>query len=62
MEEYVSRIVMPEGFRDMKREDVEKIIEAAITILNPDIKVHFAVFCMGAEWYATKKPLTKNKV
>lgn len=55
MNEYVCRVTMPKGYDDEKRIDVEKIIEKAITILNPDIKVRFAIFCGGAQWYATKK-------
>jgi len=55
MEEHVLKVTMPKGWKNEKREDVEKIIENAITILNPDIKVHFALFHRGIKWYATKK-------
>ena len=60
MNEYVCRVTMPEGYKDEKRIDVEKIIEKAITILNPDIKVHFGLFHTGVEWYSPKKTLDKE--
>ena len=60
MGEYIARVTMPKGYKDELRSDVEKIIEKAITILNPDIKVHFGIFCTGVKWYATKKPLDKE--
>ena len=57
MNEYIAKITVPTGWNDVKRDHAEKIIEKAITILNPDIKVHFAVFYIrGIDWYATKKP------
>ena len=55
MEQHIVRVTMPKGYKDENRSDVEKIIEKAITILNPDIKVHFGIFCTGVKWYATEK-------
>jgi len=55
MNEYIAKITVPKGWNDVKREHAEKIIEKAITVLNPDIKVRFALFHRCIKWYATKK-------
>jgi len=60
MDEYIARITVPKGWNEVKKCDAEKILEKAITTLNPDIKVHFGVFCTGVKWYATEKNLDKK--
>lgn len=55
MGEHIVRVTMPKGYDDEKKSDVEKIIEKAITILNPDIKVQFAMFKSGVDWYSFYK-------
>jgi len=55
MNEYVLRVTMPKGWKNVKRENAEKIIEKAVTTLNPDIKVQFAMFRNGIDWYSFEK-------
>ena len=56
MSEHVVKVEMPEGFKALPKEEVENLIEKAITILNPDIKVKFlCVYVTELDWHQKKR-------
>lgn len=60
MDEYIAKITVPKGWNEVKRCNAEKIIEKAITILNPDIKVQFLYFMTMKNGTPQKKVLDKK--